>query len=256
MLKLGLSAFVFLGILALLAPEAGAHVRRYAFSEEYRTIPQGEFEIEQWTSFKLPNIHRSNKNTFQYQTELEYGITDRWTLAHYERWKTKNVVGRDDSTVYEGFKFETKYRFGEKGKYGVDPLLYLEWITDPTNDNNPNALEGKMILSKDFGKWNVTYNQVVESRLGSGGRTEHKFALGLNYPLLEGVHVGMEAKGDYWRPGSHRNRLALGPNLAFDANHFWVSTSVLFGANRAADDVEARVIVGIPFELGFRSKDA
>lgn len=241
-----LGVIVFLGLLAVDSQEGFAHVRRYAFTEDYRTIPQGGFEVEQWTTFKMPNHHRSNKNTFQYQTELEYGITDHWTVAHYERWETKNVVGPDGSTVYKGFKFETKYRMGEKGKYWLDPLLYLEWQTDPRDHQNPNTLEEKIVLSKEIGKFNATYNQIMESKLGSGGRTEHKFTVGMGYEWFGGFHAGVELKGDWWRPGSHRNRLALGPNLAYESQYFWVATSVVFGANHAADDVEARVIVGIP----------
>lgn len=244
----GLKVLVFALTLGFLTPSGFAHVKRYAFNQEYQTIPQGQFEVEQYTGFKVPSRHRTNKNEIEYQTELEYGLTDHWTLAHYERWKTKNVVGGDDSTVYTGFKFETKYRIGERGKYVLDPLLYLEWVTDPSKNHNKNAIEGKIILSKDIEKFNLVYNQIMESALGSGGRTEQKFTAGINYELFAGFRVGMETKGDYWRPASHRNRIALGPSLSYDAGYFWVAASVLLGLNHAADDLEARVVVGIPFE--------
>lgn len=241
-----------LGALLLLGLVAGseiafAHVRRYVWTTEYQTIPQGGFELENWVTFKVPRWDQSNENTIQYQEELEYGVTDRWTVAHYERWKTKNQVGPDDATVYEGFKFETKYRFGERGKYGVDPLLYLEWATDFREEDHPNELEGKLVLSKDFGKWNVVYNQIIESELGSGGRTEQNYSVGASYELFSGVRVGGEGFGNYWKPGSHRNEISMGPTLSYENQYFWVTAGFAFGVNHSAEDTQARVIVGIPF---------
>lgn len=237
--------FIFSFVFLFATGSTWAHTRRYVFNEEYRTIPQGEFEIESWVKLKVPNQQRSNVNSFEYQEELEYGLTDRWTVANYQIWETKNKRDKDDSTVYKGSKIETKYRIGEKGKYWVDPLLYLEWVRDE-RARNENKFEEKLILSKDFGKLNFNFNQVIESAAGSGGRTEHKFTLGSTYEFPWDIHVGLEAKGDWWRPGSHRNRLALGPVLAWEGEHFWLASGVVFGLNRAADDVEARLIVGIP----------
>ena len=244
---LSIFSFVFL----LTTQDAWAHTRRYVFNEEYRTIPQGEFEIENWIKLKVPDHRHSNVNSFEYQEELEYGLTDRWTLANYQIWETENKRNKDDTTVYKGFKFETKYRIGEKGKYWVDPLIYVEWIRE-VRATNENEFEEKLVLSKDFGQLNVNFNQVIESTAGSGGRTEHKFVLGSTYELPWEIHVGLEAQGDWWRPGSHRNRLALGPVLAWEGKHFWLASGVVFGLNHAADDVEARLIVGIPlpFDTG------
>lgn len=224
-----------------------AHARNYVWTEEYKTIPQGVFEIENWVTFKVPDGGRTNKNTIQYQEELEYGLTDRWTLAHYQRWKTKNQVGRDDSTIYEGFKFETKYRMGEKGQYWIDPLFYLEWVTDVRAQHRNNKIEGKIVLSKDIEKLNVTHNQILESELDRGGRTEHQFRVAASYEVFSEVRLGCELQGDYWKPGSHRNRISIGPTVSYENPYFWVAGGLAFGVNNAADDFQARILVGIPF---------
>jgi len=239
---------IFLGILvSLAASPAWAHVRHYVWTTEYQTIPKGEFELENWVTFKVPDTENSRENKIQYQEELEYGITDRWTLAHYQRFQTLNKVGPDDATVYQGFKFETKYRFGEKGKYWLDPLLYLEWATDFRDEDHPNAIEGKIVLSKDLGNFNVTYNQIMESELGEGGRTEQNFSVGASYEVLSDFRLGAEFFGNYWHPSSHRNELSLGPTLSYEHKYFWVTAGFGFGVNHASDDMQARVIVGIPF---------
>lgn len=232
-------------LFSFIIKNAWAHERNYVFTEMYRTIPQGQFEIEQFTGLKVPNRHITNENEWKYQTEIEYGITDHWTIAHYEFWETENVPGPDDTTQYGGFKFETKYRFGEKGKYWLDPLIYLEWETEP-NEPNPNTIEGKIVLAKDIGKFNFTYNQILESQLGSGGRTTPEFAFGANYAFPSDIHLGIEFTGNYWKPGTHRNELSLGPSLSWATKYFWITGGVGFGINRAADDVQARVIVGVP----------
>ncbi len=247
MKKLGVLTLVVLTVLAFSTKTATAHLRTFAFTEEYRTIPQGNFEFEDWTTFKVPDGSKAAENTFQYQGELEYGITDRLTIANYERWETQNVEGPDDSTVYKGFKFEAKYRIGEKGQYWVDPLIYIEWSTNPREHEHHNAIESKLILSKDINKFNVVYNQIMENELMRDGRTNHEFSSGVSYEILPELRAGVEFKGDLWHHTTHQNELYLGPTLAWEGKYFWVVAGALFGVNHAADDHQVRLIVGIPF---------
>ncbi len=250
----------FLAVVVLVSanmPSAFAHARTYVWNQEYKTLPQGQFELESHTTVKAPRMGKhSSANSWKYEEELEYGILDRWTVAHYQQWETQNQEGLDDSgvankdvTKYSGFKFETKYRIGDKGKYWVDPLLYFEYAYDPRDrfSGAPHVLEGKVVLSKDIKKFNVTYNQIMESGLGHKGRTEHEFTFGANYELLEGFRPGFEMKGQLWNPGSNKNELGLGPTLAYEGKYFWVAGGVLLAANHHADDFQAKVSVGVPF---------
>ena len=224
-----------------------AHERSYVWTTEYNTLPKGQFELENWVSFKVPDGRATNDNTIEYQEELEYGITDHWNIAHYERWETINRVGPNDDTVYDGFKFETKYRFAEKGKLWVDPLVYLEFRTDVRKEHNVNALEGKVVLSKDFNKWNFAYNQIMDSEVDRGVRTAHEFAFASSYQIHPDVRIGAEFTGQFWAPEGHHNELSLGPTLAYEHKYFWLAVGGRFGLNHAADDKEARIILGIPF---------
>ena len=227
-------------------PDASAHERHYVWSAEYQTLPQGMFEVENYTTAKVPDFKKTNANTWEYKTELEYGLTDRITIAHYEHWITQNKVRGKDATKYSGFDFEIKYSIGEVGKYWVDPLLYFEIKHDPRKKDTPIVLEEKLVLSKNLGKLNITYNQIMESGTGHKGRTEHEFTLGFNYALTDSLRLGLETKGQYWNPENHRNELALGPTVSYSHKYFWVAVGTLFGVNRAADDWQTRLIVGIP----------
>lgn len=232
---------------------AYANERHYVFTQEYQTLPKGGMELESQTTLAVPNRHVTNANEWKYTGEIEYGVTDHFTVAHYDIWETKNQAGYDDdgrrlkdTTKYDSFKFEAKYRLGEKGKYWVDPLVYLEWATEPGDKDNPNAIEGKIILSKDFNKFNVTYNHILESKLGQGGRTNHEFTVGMNYEANDSLKLGMEIAGDYWKPSSLHNSIAVGPTVAYASKYFWVSWGLLVGANNHADDFETRIIIGVP----------
>lgn len=236
--------------------EAFAHARTYVWNQEYKTLPKGIAEIESHTKVSVPRMGKhSGDNSWKYEEELEYGITDRWTVSHYQQWETSNHEGVDDDgvankdvTKYAGFKFETKYRIGEKGKYWVDPLLYLEYEYEPQErfEGASHGLEGKIILSKDFGKFNATYNQIMESKFGHKGRTEQEYTFGMNYEILEGFRGGVEVAGQYWNPGVRKNELAIGPTLAYEGKYFWVAFGVLFAATHVTDDFQAKVSVGIP----------
>ena len=234
-------------IFNMIIPMAYAHERHYVWNAEYQTLPQGTWELESITTSKVPDLKRSNANKWEYKGELEYGLTDHITIAHYEHWETKNKSGSGkDSTKYSGFDFEAKYRIGEVGKYWLDPLLYLEIKHDPREEDIPVILEGKIVLSKDIGKFNFIYNQIMESQVASGGRTEHEFTFGSNYSVTDSIRVGFETKGQYWNPEGHRNELAMGPTLNYVHRYFWVTLGTLFGINRAADDWQTRLIVGVP----------
>lgn len=226
-----------------------AHARHYVFNQQYQTLPKGVFEVESHTTLKVPWDENSNVNTWNFQQELEYGVTDHLNLAHYQVWERQNKRNDDDTTKYAGFFWEAKYRLGEKGKYWVDPLLYFEYKYDPRArfTGASHTFESKIVLSKDFGKWNTVYNHVMESKLGHKGRTDHKYTLGLSYEVLKDTRLGVEAKGDYWRAGSNLNRIALGPVLAYEHQYFWAAVGCAFGVNRHADDYETKISFGIPF---------
>lgn len=237
----------FLFFMILGANQAYAHNRNYVWNQEYRTLPKHAFELESQVTLKVPDAGRSNAHTWEYRPELEYGITDHWTVAHYENWKTTNRAQGKDDTRYQGFDFETKYRIGEQGKYWVDMLLYLELKSKVLPKHRNEVLEGKVVLSKAWGDFNVVYNHIMESEVDRGGRTEHAYTWGARYEFIPGITAGLEVKGNYWDPSSHRNEIALGPTLSYENQYFWVAAGVLFGANNQADDEQARIIVGVPF---------
>ena len=214
--------------------------RSYVWTYEYQTMPQGAWELESYFTSIVPNLKKSSVNTLRPQLELEYGITNRWDVAMYQAYKINNKASETDSK-YDGFKIRTRYRFGEKGQFIIDPLIYLEYIRDP-DFSKPNVIEGKLILAKDIGNLSISYNQIFERDLKNRGKTAFEYAVGLSYNVIPSLKIGVESKGSY-----SKRETAFGPTISWSKGKVWVGLGAVFGVNRRTNDLEGRMIAGFFF---------
>ncbi len=219
-----------------------ADKRSYVWTYEYMTMLKGRWEAEVYVTTEIPNMHRSDINTVKPQLELEYGITERWDVAMYQMWEFKNKRLENDSE-YKGFKLRTRYRIGEKGKFIVDPLLYFEYIRDD-DFSKPNVGEAKLVLAKDIGDFNISYNQIIKRNLEREGKTDYEYASGAGYALTSRFKAGIESKGNF-----PKEKYALGPTLSYTIKPFkaYVTLGAVFGLNKKTDDLQTRVIAGFLF---------
>jgi hypothetical protein len=81
----------------------------------------------------------------------------------------------------------------------------------------------------------------LKQELEKDGETEHECALGMNYEISPIFKLGLESKGNYTD-----GKYSLGPTISY-GRRVWVSFGVLFGINEKTDDVQARMIIGMPF---------
>jgi len=236
-----LICLVTLACVGLLGSSALADRRGYVWTYEYVTMPKGMFELEYYLTLKAPDTEDfDNKNTWEHQAELEYGITDHWDVSIYQRWQQTNTAAEDDFD-YTGTKLRTRYRLGEKGMYPVDTLFYLEYIR-PDSSHEPEFLEGKLVLAKDIGKFNVAYNQILKTGISHDGETEHEYALGAGYEINPAWRIGLESAGNYTEDKYH-----VGPTLSWGGKRAWLAIGALTGLNDRSDDLRVRLLVGIPF---------
>jgi hypothetical protein len=214
---------------------SNADQRNYVWTYEYLTLNKGSTEFEYYLTSKTPDDSRSGDTDYQHQLELEYGITDRWDIALYQVFNQPD----GESLKYGGFKVRTRYRFGERGEFFVDPLMYLEY---QSRVDDADVFETKVILSKDIGKLNISYNQIIETEFDSDGEVEHEYAFGVSGPLSAALSLGMESKGNFTV-----GQYTAGPTLSWVGGRVWANLGVLFGFNEKAPDLQTRFILGIPF---------
>jgi hypothetical protein len=220
---------------------ARADRRGYVWTYEYMTMPKGTWEIEYYLTTKVKDVHDfEKKNTWEHQVEFEYGLTDRWDIAIYQRWQHTNTES-SSKFEYTGTKLRTRYRIGEKGMYPLDTLLYLEYII-PDGSDAPDILEGKLVLAKDIGKFNLAYNQIVKAGINNNGETEHEYAAGLNYEFRPSWKAGLESTGNFTE-----DKYYLGPTVSWAGEKYWAGLGALGGLNDRSDDLRTRLIVGIRF---------
>jgi hypothetical protein len=234
-------SFVTLLLLLGFAHRAHADRRGYVWTYEYMTMPRGHAELEYYLTSKVPDMHNyDDKNSWEHQAELEYGLTDHWDISVYQRWQHTNTQ-TDDKFEYTGTKLRTRYRIGEKGMYPIDTLLYMEYKR-PDGSNAPEALEGKLVIAKDIGKFNVSYNQIIEAGINNNGEIEHEYAAGVNYELNPTWKFAIESTGNLTE-----DEYYIGPTASRAHPRFWFGLGVLRGLNDRSDDLRARFIMGLPF---------
>ena len=115
-----IAAIMGILVIYMAIPQAAqADWRSYVWTYEYMTMRQDMFELEYYLTEQQPHVDESKPNTWKHWAELEYGITNHWDVAMYQRFK--HVNKKDTSTFeYDGFKVRTRYRIAEKNKLPLE----------------------------------------------------------------------------------------------------------------------------------------
>jgi hypothetical protein len=223
----------------------------------------GNLEIEN------QNIAASPKNAnafFAPTVEFEYGVTGWWTAEAYLQGQTTF----NDSTVFTGFRFESRFRPIPR-EYWINPVLYVEYedvnkadksfleITGNTSiatlqvDNAAlrneveRSIETKLILSSNVKAWNLSENFIAEKAVNETEAWEFGYALAAAHPLTltgagspcvfcrQNFNAGGELFGGLGTTdsfGVKQTEQYLGPTLAFNAPHgLTLKFSPEFGLN-------------------------
>ena len=138
--------------------------------------------------------------TTDHNIELEIGMNDRFDFSLYQVFSQTPK----SSFLYKGYKMRFRYRFGGKGEYMMDPLIYFEYKGKP--DFSEHGIEGKLILAKDIGNINISLNPVIEYE-GDGWELEIKYNAGISYKVESLLTLGLEARGG-------RNGHYIGPVIS------------------------------------------
>ena len=249
MMRLFPAAAITAAILAV-AGSAAANPKLLPFTYPYATLPMGSSEIEQYVDFTPTRAlsaatgKPSTLGLFLFQTEFEYGITDRLELGLY--LQVAPPVGEDYASVGTisagtALKQRLRLRLAEAGEWPVDVSLYGE-IAEARSEVE---LEAKVNLERDFGKLSLMANLVGELELYYDGRREVVLnpSGGVAYEVRPWLHTGLE----YWmlaefsasNPVTPRTfafgpHHYLGPTALFNFGQLWWSLGVYLRASDSA----------------------
>ena len=236
--------------LALWASPSEAHLRDYLFNTEYYTAERGEFEVETFNDLKFHEADHSDTYSTEHQVELEYGLLDHLQLASYVVWAWEH----GEPVMYDEWKAEIKTRLCEAGTLPVDIALYAEYANhngSPPDDSD--TLEGKLILSKSWGAWNVTANWIMEKEIQNAKQWEFEWTAGVNYAWTLRWKTGLELKEtlgtkDEFGVRRKEHELYLMPTVGWSpTKNAKILIGPAFGLTRAADDIQLRTMVAIEF---------
>jgi hypothetical protein len=229
--------------------------RHFTFTYEVTTADKGELELENWVTWQF---HRGrdgapNTHAFDVRHEFEYGITDRLQASLYFADRHINDhPGGDDRVHYDDAALETIYRLSSPVTDLLGSAVYGEIRGGP----ELVELEGKILLQKNFGKWIIACNALLEGRwVGEHlGEREGEFAqtAAVSYEISPRFTVGAEALHEIDIPDwdkAEKSVVWAGPNASLRFGHWYVTVTALarLSDNRAEPHVQTRLITGFEF---------
>jgi hypothetical protein len=225
---------------------ASANERNFSFTYQSATLPQGQAELEPWSTAQFGksawDIRMDNR------LEFEVGVTDDFQAALY--FITRSTASK--GFQWKGNALELKYRLLDAV---ADPLgfaLYLEGFLA----TDQKKLEPKLIIDKYFGDWVFALNAVFEAEWKEHDTEyEAKGVGGLGYFVSKTGTVGLEAEVfGKWENGDHeKTEYWLGPSFSYGDENYWVTFATVLqpwnrtnDAGEGIDWVKGRVLLGFP----------
>lgn len=232
--------------LAALPGMARADRRYYAETYNAATAEPGGLDLELWSTLQQPP-RQGGVQSWVHQLEVETGITDSWDVALYNVFQYQ----QGDVLRYQALKVESRYRLSQPGEWFVDPVLYLEARKEFIEDE-PWALEEKLIVAKDIRRLNLSLNLIAEQELipGGGSELEWGYAAGASWEVTPAVRLGAESWGAWRRPAvgdSYQFTAYAGPALALAASRTWLVLGAGWGLNDASGRLRVRAILAFQF---------
>jgi hypothetical protein len=119
----------------------------------FTTLDRGEIESQYW--FDVGN--EDSDRFARHHIVFEYGITDHWMIDG-------RVSGLDEDGFHlDSSHLETRYRLFDEGALPIDIAVSGEVNTNrDAQGHQIVGIEPRLILSKDFGKLNLTTNLAEE----------------------------------------------------------------------------------------------
>ena len=251
---------------------ARADERRFTYTYEPETMPAGGREFEQWVTLRTQRtkdgeVQQQNYNKWEFREELEFGITDRYSVSAYLNTEAESYHDVSTDDHYSKFKFtgislENRYMLLNPAAHPIGLTLYLE----PRYSGEEAEVEEKIIIGQRHGDWKWALNLTHATEWDDNfHETEGEFELtfGVSYDFAKRWSVGLELRDHNELPDYavwENTAVFLGPVLSYRQEKWWAALTILpqiYGANFSGDpdshhqlELEGHERVNIRFILG------
>lgn len=244
------------GSVLALSAVASADPRPFTFSNDTYPMGKGDWEYEQWATYRTHKEDESDYQRLDFRHEFEFGLADNFDLAFYlPTWRY------EDSEDFSGTRF---------GSVDVEAIVYL---SNPVKDfvgiglyneikvgEEMLGFEHKLLVQKDVGDWVFLYNLVVETELeGVFGEEENdvegelKHTFGVSYGGVKGWFLGAEAvvESVYEDWSNYEGTTVYaGPAVSYQGHdRLWFTLTPMYQLtdNEGEADFNIRLIAGLMF---------
>jgi hypothetical protein len=254
------TAHITMGIALMLAAAQTAHARDFKVYG-YKTPGQGEVELVYWWDYFVKSDHPYDyfgevleKEGLQRHTaEIEYGVTDRWTVAAYADFE-KPQDG--DFEYVQARAVVSRYRFFERGERFFDTAIYVEYYLPYKKYREGEKVETRLILEKSLGPATLILNPIFDKKISSQDAVEEgmefEYAVGLYLPV-GGIKPGLEFYGEMGelsdlKPKDEQEHFVFPTVKVKLPHHIGLEVGYGFGLTDASDDQVVKVIIALEIE--------
>jgi len=216
----------------------------FTYTYEPETMPKGLLEYEQWVTLRAGRSKaagQDNFNRWELRHELEYGVTDNYTLSLYlnesvESFRRPQTGEHHTDLHFDGVSFENRLMVLNPADHAIGLALYLE----PRFAGDEAELEQRIILGQRLGDWKWALNLTHATEWSDDLKvTEGEVEVSLGLTRQRGRHwnVGLEVR-DHNEIPEYRiwenTALYAGPVSTYRQEKWWATLTVMpqvFGAN-------------------------
>jgi hypothetical protein len=238
--------------IAAVALLSKADERRFTYTYEPEVLPQGGLEFEQWVTLRTQRtsdaeVKQGNYNLWELREELEYGVTDNYSVSLYlnteaESFRDFNQSPPSDvsSFRFDGISIENRYMIVNPANHPVGLTLYLE----PRFSGDEAEIEEKVLVGQRYGDWKWAFNISHATEWSDNLHTvegELEADLGIARDLGKHWALGLEFRDHNELPkyrSWENTALFVGPVVSYRQEKWWAALTVMpqiFGANFQGD---------------------
>ncbi|MCE9507942.1 MAG: FTR1 family protein [Alphaproteobacteria bacterium] len=207
-------------------------------------VHEGELELEYSGSRTFDGQHDKN-NIQSHEVEVAYGVNSRWKTELTGEFEKEP----DESFVMSNMLWENVVQFSEQGEYWLDAGALVSYVHGFAS-HAPDAIEAKLLLEKEWGRFLHRANIGIEQEIGpnAGGGPDRSVNWSSRYRHDMHFEPGFEIQSGFGKanenPGFNEQEHYIGPAVYGAINrNIKYEAAYLAGISDAAADGAGRLLL-------------